>query len=307
MDFLVVGPGAMGCLFAASLKKAGLEVTLLDYRPGRAAEIGLSGVRVEGVTGEFRARVPVTTGPVDASPGFVLICVKSDRTEAAGRAVKDLVRGDPVVVTLQNGLGHVETLEGIFGRGRVLGGVTSEGATLIDTGRVRHAGRGETVVGPSGEPPGAAERLAGIFNRAGFKTRPAEEVGELIWGKLIVNVGINALTALTRLPNGRLPEVPGTLRVMERAVGEAAAVAAAAGIRLPYPDPLGRVIEVCRATSGNTASMLQDVLRERTTEVDYINGAVAREGSRLGVPTPVNETLTHLVRALQDTYGERMG
>jgi 2-dehydropantoate 2-reductase len=93
---------------------------------------------------------------------------------------------------------------------------------------------------------------------------------------------------------------------MERAVAEAAAVAEAKGIRLPYPDPLDRVIQVCRATAGNVASMLQDVLRERVTEVDYINGAIAREGASLGVPTPVNETLTALVRAVQDSYEDRL-
>lgn len=307
MDFLVVGPGAMGCLFAASLKTAGLEVTLLDYRPDRAAEMDLSGIRVEGISGEYGIRVPTTTGPLPDDPEFVLICVKSNQTEAAGLAVRKLLHGEPLVVTLQNGLGHVETLERIFGRGKVLGGVTSEGATLLDTGHVRHAGRGETVVGPRKEPPGAAERLAGLFTKAGFDTRPADRVRELIWGKLIVNVGINALTALTRLRNGRLPEVPGTMRIMEKAVAEAAAVAMAKGIRLPYADPLERVIEVCRATSGNTASMLQDVLRERVTEVDYINGAIAREGKALGIPAPVNETLTSLVQALQETYGERLG
>ncbi len=307
MDFLVVGPGAMGCLFAASLKRAGLEVELLDYRPDRAAEMDGSGIRVEGLSGEYEIRVPATIGPLSGDPEFVLICVKSNRTEAAGRAVRELIQGDPFIVTLQNGLGHVNTLERIFGQGRVLGGVTSEGATLLETGRVWHAGRGETVVGPRKEPPDAADRLVEAFIRAGFEARSSERVRELIWGKLIVNVGINALTALTRLRNGRLPEVPGTLRIMEKAVAEAAEVAYAKGVQVPYEDPLARVIEVCRATSSNMASMLQDVLRERITEVEYINGAISREGMALGVPTPVNETLTALVQALEETYGERLG
>ncbi len=306
MDFLVVGPGAMGCLFAAGLERAGLDVSLLDYRPERAAEINRNGIRVEGVSGTFEVRVPATVGPVNSEPGFVLICVKSHQTEAAGRAVHSLLDKDPVVVTLQNGLGHVETLEKIFGRGRVLGGVTSEGATLLETGRVRHAGRGETVVGPRGEPGGDAEGLAEAFVRAGFETRCADQVQHLIWGKLLVNVGINALTALTRLPNGRLPDLPGTRQVMEKAVAEAEAVASASGIRLPYPDPLDRVIQVCRATEKNVSSMLQDVLRERVTEVDYINGAIVREGTALGIPTPTNETLTSLVQSVQETYRERL-
>jgi 2-dehydropantoate 2-reductase len=298
----------MGCLFAARLKQAGSDVMLMDHRPERAGVLERQGVHVEGVSGEYTVRVPVTAGAEAGAvrPEFVLICVKSNQTQAAGRAVADLVDRAAVVVTLQNGLGHVETLRTLFGPDRVLGGVTSEGATLLDTGRIRHAGRGETILGPQGEPGGPAERLAEAFNRAGFSTRCLEDVTGVIWGKLIVNVGINALTALTRLRNGRLPEVQGTRRVMARAVAEAAAVAEAKGVALPYPDPFGRVLEVCRGTAENVASMLQDVLKERLTEVDFINGAIVREGEALGVPTPANEVLTNLVQALQETYAERL-
>ncbi len=302
-DFLVVGPGAMGCLFAARLKAAGFGVTLLDYKPERAAEISERGIAVEGVEGDSNVKIPVVTGGVKDTPGFVLICVKSHKTEEAGLRVRELVEGAPVVVTLQNGLGHVETLGRIFGAENVLGGVTSEGATMLGPGRIVHAGRGETYVGPSGGP---AERLARAFNLAGFETGCVDEVEGLIWGKLIVNVGINALTAVTRLRNGRLAELGHTRRVMGRAVAEAAAVAGAKGITLPYPDPMERVISVCRGTARNVASMLQDVLNERMTEVDYINGAVVREGSALGLPTPVNEVLACLVRTIQETYSERV-
>ncbi|MFP3928506.1 MAG: ketopantoate reductase family protein [Desulfobacteraceae bacterium] len=302
-EFLVVGPGAMGCLFAARLKAAGYGVTLLDYSPERAGQISETGLSVEGVSGEANVSVPVITGGAIAPPDFVLICVKSHKTEEAGLKVRELLQGSPVVVTLQNGVGHVETLGKIFGRENVLGGVTSEGATVLGAGRIRHAGRGETYVGPAGE---SAERLARAFNRAGFKTECVEEVDGLIWGKLVVNVGINALTAVTRLRNGRLAEIHHTRRVMARAVEEAVAVSKAKGISLPYPDPMERVVSVCRATAGNVASMLQDVLNERVTEVDYINGAVVREGAALGVSTPVNEVLACLVRTIQETYAERM-
>jgi len=120
-------------------------------------------------------------------------------------------------------------------------------------------------------------------------------------------VGINALTAITRLKNGLLPEIEGTKAVLEGAVHEAVTVARARGVSLPYPDPLERVLEVCRATSGNMASMLQDVLRQRETEVAFINGAIVREGKALGIPTPVNSTLTFLVQAIQESYDQRVG
>jgi len=131
-----------------------------------------------------------------------------------------------------------------------------------------------------------------------------ENIDAVIWGKLIINVGINGLTAITRLKNGRLPEVPGTFQVMKEAVAEAERVATAMGIQLPYPDPVEKVLDVCRATAGNVASMLQDILNRRKTEVEYINGAIVKQGKATGVPTPVNKTITSLVETLQETFDE---
>jgi len=306
MNFLVVGPGAMGCLFAARLKKAGYDVTLLDYNKERAARINNQGIMVDGITGEYTEKVPTVTDRLSVPPDVVLICVKSYHTEQAGQAIKLWLEPETVVVTLQNGVGNTDILEQIFGKERVLGGVTAEGATLLGPGKIRHAGQGETIIGPERDPNGLVQKIISAFTRAGFQARSADNVNDLIWGKLIINVGINALTALIRLKNGRLPEIDGTRGVMEEAVKEAVAVAKAKEIRLPYPDPLARVIEVCRATAGNVASMLQDVLKERITEVDFINGAIVREGKVLGIPTPVNFTLTSLVQAIQGTYRERI-
>lgn len=306
MRFLIVGPGAMGCLFAARLKNAGYDVTLLDYIEERAEQINEQGIMVEGVSGEYKVNVPTLAGNIPTPPDLVLICVKSYKTREASQAIKRGLGPDTLVVTLQNGVGNLEILEEMFGRQRVLGGVTSEGATVLGPGKIRHAGQGETIIGPGGDPNSPAEKLVSAFNQAGFKTRSADNVNDLIWGKLIINVGINALTAITRLKNGRLPELRGTHLIMEEAVKEAVAVAKAKDIQLPYPDPLGRVIEVCQATAGNIASMLQDVLNQRETEVDFINGAIVREGKAAGIPTPVNFTLTSMVQVIQDTYQERI-
>ncbi len=306
MHFLVVGPGAMGSLFAARLQRAGYEVTLLDYIKERATRINDQGIHVEGVTGHYTVKVPIITGGIPQPPDLVLICVKAYDTREAGMNIKSWLKNDAAVVTLQNGVGNLEILEEIFGGDRVLGGVTAEGATLLGPGRIRHAGRGETVIGPRGNPGSPAEKMVVAFNRAGFQTRSVNDAKDLIWGKLLINVGINALTAITRLKNGRLPELEGTRLVLEEAVKEAAAVAEVKNIKLPYDDPVDRVIEVCRTTAGNVASMLQDVLKEKLTEIDFINGAIVREGRALGIPTPVNLTLTSLVQAIQTTYQERI-
>lgn len=306
MHFLVVGPGAMGCLFGSRLKKAGHDVTLLDYRQERADHINEHGITVEGVTGEYHVGIQAVTGKISRTPDAVLVCVKSNETQTVSEGLKAWLGPEARVVTLQNGLGNLEILEQAFGKDQVLGGVTAEGATLLGPGHIRHAGQGETIIGPQGPPEGPVAKIVSAFNEAGFETRTVDNVKDLIWGKLIINVGINALTAITRLKNGRLPDIEVTKTVMDQAVREAVAVVNKKGISLPYPDPIERVREVCRATAGNIASMLQDVLKQRITEVAFINGAIVREGEALGIPTPVNNTLTCLVQAIEQTYEERV-
>ncbi len=304
MNFLIVGPGAMGCLFGARLKIAGNTVTLLDYRKERAEYINKEGISVEGVTGDYRIQVPVITEMMTETPDVVLICVKANQTAQAAHALKSRLDHGAHILTLQNGLGNLEILQEVFGRKWALGGVTAEGATLLGPGHIRHAGQGSTVIGPEGSAASYVKDIVSTFNKAGFDTHSGNNVNELIWGKLLINVGINALTAITRLKNGRLPKIDGTRVIMEQAVQEAMDVVRTKGIALPYPDPLARVNEVCRATAGNIASMLQDVLHQRITEVAFINGAIVHEGKALGIPTPVNHALTCLIQAIQDTYEE---
>jgi 2-dehydropantoate 2-reductase len=306
MRFLIVGPGAMGCLFAARLSRAGYDVTLLDYIEERAEAINRQGISVEGVTGEYTINVPTLAGKIQSQPDYILICVKSTKTRVAGETIKPWLSTEAVIASLQNGVGNLEILEDIFGEKRVLGGVTAEGATVLGWGKIRHAGQGSSIFGPKGGEESPSGRIVKAFNRAGFKASSSDNVEGLIWGKLVINVGINALTAITGLKNGRLPELTGTGLVMEKAVEEAVLVAKAKGIELPYNNPLERVKDVCRDTAGNIASMLQDVLNKKMTEVDFINGAIVREGESLGIPTPVNHTLTFLVKTIHETYEERV-
>lgn len=304
MNFLIVGPGAMGCLFAARLKKAGHDVTLLDHIEKRAHLINTQGIKVEGILGEYTVQIPTMIGKILGAPDVAVICVKANDTKQAAKDIKPLIGPKAFVLTLQNGLGNVEILQEIFGKNRALGGVTAEGATLLGDGHVRHAGQGDTKFGSEVPVGDSLPKIVSAFNDAGFKTQFADNMNSIIWGKLIINVGINALTAITKLKNGRLPNIEGTMSVMEKAVREAVGVAETKGIDLPYPDPFGRVVEVCRATAGNISSMLQDVLIKNTTEVAFINGAIVREGEDLGISTPVNHTLTCLVQAIQETYQE---
>jgi 2-dehydropantoate 2-reductase len=303
MKFLIAGPGAMGCLFAARLKRAGFEVVLLDYRPERADHISRNGIKVKGIKGEYTVFLPVVTDNPKFIPDVVMICVKANLTRIVSKSLDNWLGPEASVLTLQNGLGNIDVLEDVFGTDRALGGVTSEGATLMDPGSVYHAGTGQTVIGSRKGSGVVVQDVVSAFNTAGFDTRAAANVTELIWGKLIVNVAINALTAITGLKNGYLTEIEDTNLLMKQVVLEAQEVARAKGIRIPYSAPFSRANEVCRATADNISSMLQDVLHHKATEVEFINGAIVREGESLGIPTPVNQTLTLLVQTIQKVYG----
>lgn len=305
MEILIVGPGAMGCLFAARLYNTGYHVTLLDYNINRAIEITRQGIIVEGLSGEYSAKVPVTADPSGLRPDIVIIFVKSGKTKEAAMAVKGIADKNTMIATLQNGLGNREIIEEITGN-RVTGGVTSEGATSLGPGRVRHAGTGSTILGPVRGADEKLNALVSALNSAGFNAESADNIDDLIWGKLVINAGINALTAITGLKNGQLPVYEGTLNIMKDAVDEAVKVSEALNITLPYPDPMEKVLEVCKNTSNNISSMLQDVLNKRATEIDFINGAIQREGEKAGIPAPVNLFLTRIVKTIEASYSNRL-
>jgi 2-dehydropantoate 2-reductase len=295
----------MGCLIAALLKSAAKEdVWLVDNNPERARRIREDGIKVEGISGSFSVKVDATADPGEAGKcDLVIICVKSYSTEEAVKDIKDLVGDGTFILTLQNGIGNVQILNDHFGAEKVIGGITNHGATLLGTGHVKHAGKGDTVIGRSdGRIFGFIRRTADILTKAGFDTKISKDIDSVIWGKVIINVGINALTAITRLHNGRLIEFDGTREVLRSAVQEAVRIVKRKRIKLSYDDPIQKVESVCRATAANVSSMLQDVLNRKRTEIDFINGAIVRQGKSLGIPTPVNDVLTNLVKTIEAAY-----
>ena len=308
MEILIIGAGAMGGLFAALLASRA-AVTLLTTNPDHAAAIDRHGLTVLAADGTAQHhQIAILTDPdqYQRRADLVLICTKARATSQAAQVALPLLAEDGLVLTLQNGLGNLERIGAVVGVGRASAGITAQAATLLGPGQVRHAGSGPTVLAAG---PGQSARVAAIaalFNRAGIDTRVVADVDGLLWSKLIVNVGINALTALLRVPNGILAQVPECELLMEQAVGEALAVARALGIELEYDRLLERVGQVCALTADNRSSMLQDILRGAPTEIDVINGAIVARGRSVGVPTPVNLLLTQMIKALEATAAYRM-
>ena len=305
MKIVIVGPGAMGSLFAAFLSRTKEEVWLLDKNKERAAKINQQGIRVEGVSGQWQAAVKATAETKDIERAdLVIICVKSYDTKSAIISVKTLVGEDTSVLTLQNGLRNIEIIAEIVGADKVIGGITNMGATLLDAGRLRHAGKGETIIGKiDGKIPVEMRAIREVFNKAGLETRISRDIKGFLWSKLLINAGINALTAITRLPNGKLLDFEGTRKILRMAVTEGIKVAKRKRIKLIYDDPLAKVESVCEATADNISSMLQDVLRKKRTEIDFINGVIVRQGQELGIPVPVNLLLLDLVKTIEASYG----
>jgi len=299
MHVSVLGPGAVGSMFGGHLARAGVDVTLVG-RPGPHVDALNDGLRLTLPDGHTETvDVAVTTDPAAAAPAdVVLVCVKSYDTEDALSGARELL-ADADVCTFQNGLGNAETIAEFVPRARVLAGTTSHGATLEAPGHVRHAGYGDTRVGRFfAENDDRVRALADALTNAGIDTDVVADARAAVWEKVLVNVGINAATALARVPNGRLADTDAGTRLVQRAVREAERVADAEGVDLSE-DPVEVSLRVARETAANHSSMYQDLDRDRKTEIDSLNGEIVGRGRDHGVETPVNETLTDLVRLAQ--------
>jgi 2-dehydropantoate 2-reductase len=298
---LIVGTGAMACLFAARLAAADRPVQMLGTWQAGLEALRTHGVRLVGTDGVERAYpVRATADPADCRGApLALVLVKSWQTRRAARQLAKCLSANGLAITLQNGLGNREKLADALGEQRVALGVTTSGATLVGPGCVRPGGEGTLSLGahPRLGP------LPDLLRQAGFEVEIVPEADDLLWSKLVVNAAINPLTALLRVPNGELPARPAARTLLGAAAQEAATVAVALGRRLTYSDPVLTAEAVARRTALNHSSMFQDVSRGAPTEIDAICGAIVAAGEECGIPTPVNRTLWLLVQALQKEEG----
>jgi 2-dehydropantoate 2-reductase len=283
------------------------EVWLLDKDPERAKKINTKGITVEGLS-NFTQDINATSDPKKIGAcSLVIIAVKSYDTDKVLQSIKPLIGEDTNVLSLQNGLGNLQLISEIVGEERTVGAVTAIGATLIEDGKVRHAGKGETVIGKlNGKIFADLRQISTAFNEAGIQTKITKDINAVIWSKLIINCGINAIASLCRLPNGTVLEYEGTKELLRQAVFEATKVAKRKKIKLIYDDPLQKVESVCIACADNICSMLQDIIQKRPTEIDFINGAIVRQGKSSGIKTPVNEILTQLIKSIEESYGKQV-
>ena len=296
MRIAIIGTGALACLFGARLSRYA-DVFMLGSWMRGIDSINDRGIRIDDACNvekyPVQAYIKSATIP---NADCVLILVKSWQTIAAGSAALEIIDDEGLVITLQNGLGNFEQLSRCLGVERVVAGVTTQGAELLGPGHIRYAGGGNTYLGKNTYKEIQLENLIKAFNMAGFPIVVTDDLQGLVWGKLAVSSGINAITALLHVRNGELLSNPESEQLMIAAAHETANVAVAKGIKIPY-DVTEEVRDVASLTAENRSSMLQDVLRGSPTEIEFINCAVAKIGKSLGIPVPVNEKLCKLVRS----------
>ncbi len=305
MKIAIIGSGAMGCVFGAKLKESGNDVYLIDVWQEHIDHINNHGLEIKGIDGNriIQGIKGTVDGKTIGTVDLVLVFVKSTLSDIAVKENLSLFNDDTVVLTLQNGLGNMEKISQVINPSQVIAGTTAHGAYLLEKGSVMHAGKGKTVIGElDGKRTERIALINNLLNDCGLEASVSDNVISLVWDKLLVNVGINALTAITEQKNGKLVEHSETIEIMEKAVKEAMKIAKAKGIILSYDDPVARCKEVCQLTANNKSSMLQDILNKRRTEVDTINGAIVDAGKSFNIETPINEVLTQLVRFKEKNY-----
>jgi 2-dehydropantoate 2-reductase len=291
MRIIVLGAGAIGSVYGAKLA-AVADVTLVG-RADHVNAINADGLRIEGIdTRTVRVRAATQIDRIDPD-ALVILTTKVPATATALAPIADLVRADTMILSLQNGLGSEEIARAaLHGRGTVLRGVTHCGAIFEQPGLVKYMAAGSTVI----EQHERSQQISEVFNAAGLRCRTSDNIAVEVWQKLVFNCVVNPITTILGSEVGGIAD-PRLDRLKQLVVEECVAVAAAERITLA-PDLVQQINRVF-APSRNIVSMQQDLLRGRTTEIDYMNGAVAAVGGRHGIDCPVNAALTTIVKAME--------
>ncbi len=303
MTICVIGAGALGSGFGALLSESGNDVVLLTRRHDQAEELNRRGLMVTQGLATREVRVKATAESSDVGQvELAIVLVKSTQTRAAILGAQAVIGNDTAVLSIQNGLGNEEIIGDIVGADKVLGGRTYVGSIMVAPGHIDLSVQGkETYIGElNGEATSRLERICEVFNRAGLATEASSNIIGMMWDKLLVNLPTGALSGITGLPYGELYEIPEIRRCAFEVIREGMAIADELGVVLGERDP-----EVIWQHAGVglppsfKASMLQSLEKGEMTEIDYINGSVARLGLSLGLPTPANDAMIAGIKGIE--------
>lgn len=300
MRIAVVGVGAMGSVYAALLADAKHDVWAVDVWKDHVDAINAKGLRVEGASGDRVARMHATTNPTDVKDAdLVIIATKADGVTAAAKAAKAMAKPDAPILTIQNGLGSADQVAEVVGNDRIMIGVVGGfGASMKAPGHAHHNGWEFLRLGEmNGGLTPRLETVKKTWESGGFKVLTFDDIHKMIWEKLICNCTYSGTSALTGLRVGEIQASPQGWAIASSCATEAYLVARAKGIALDFDDPVRYVKAFGEKIPNARPSMLLDHLAGRPAEVDNINGAIPREGAKVGVAAPVNSIVVSLLKA----------
>jgi 2-dehydropantoate 2-reductase len=303
MKIAVIGCGAVGSIFAAHLAKAAeAEVWVYDVWKEHIETTRANGLCISGAS-DFSVRLKATSDPKSLPRcDYGIVATKAIHTRAAIGQAAHAFDADSAVCSVQNGVGNEEIIAEHVRY--VIRGTTFPAGHLIAPGHVGFDIKGDTWIGPfepTQTPYAKVEELAGFLTRSGMNTIPLQDARGAQWTKLIFNASTNPVGALTLLHHGAATRFAATGQLFNDLIREGEAVAAKLGITL-HGDPRQLVQKGANAQGKHRASMLQDVLAKRQTEVDFMNGAIAECGEKVGVPTPLNRALWQLIKGLEHSW-----
>lgn len=308
MKIAVLGCGAMGSVYAGLLARAGNPVVAVSRTPAHVAAINAQGLRVEGPLGDWRAPMQAVRHAAGMAPvDLVILAVKAADVESAAREALGLIGADTVVLTIQNGLGSAQVAARIVGDDRLAVGIAAGfGAALQGPGHVRHNAMQAVRFGPhAGLAHDRVEAVAAAWRAAGFDAQAVRDIAAMQWEKLICNAAYSAPCALTGWTVGEVMNDDAMGAISRAAATEAWAVARALGIALTVQDPVAHARAFGARVAAAKPSALLDHEAGRVSEIGSINGAVVLHGRRVGVATPVNDTLCALVQARERPWQRR--
>lgn len=306
MKVAVVGAGVLGSIFGSLLARGGFQVSLIEILEERVRLIEREGLWLQMPGGErVHTRLAITASPATLGPqDLVMVCVKGYHTASAVRDARPLIGPETLVLSVQNGLGNLETIAEAVGPERVIGGITAHSGMPVGMNEVRYVGGlgPLLVIGPYDgvERPGFG-RLVEALRGAGLDVHAVADINAVIWKKLIANVATNCVAALTGMTGGHAVQHSPTVELIRGLAAELAQVARAKGIRVAeLDDPGAFALQAFAGTRDNKVSMLQDVEAGRPTEIGNLNEVIVAEGARLGIPTPYNQAVSWLVRGVEE-------
>ena len=301
----IIGVGAMGSVYAGLLASAQHEVWAVDVWKEHVEAIRSKGLRVEGASGDRTVKMNATTNPADVKDAdLVIIATKADGVAAAAKAAKSMAKPEAPILTIQNGLGSADVVAGIVGSKRIMIGVVGGfGASMKGPGHAHHNGWEFLRLGEmDGGLTPRLEAVKSVWESGGFKVLTFADIHKMIWEKLICNCTYSGTCALTNLTVEQVQASPSAWSVASGCATEAYHVARAKGIALDFDDPVRYVREFGQKIPKARPSMLLDHMAGRPAEVDNINGAIPREGAKVGIATPINSLVVALLKAKESGF-----